>query len=171
MLGRSITRTANGTCGKACKVAVEEERESEMGNPTDVMRKKFAALNAQDAKEMTGYFSPEAEREVPGGLLRGRDQIAAFVSVFWEAFPDLNFTVTSEVEEGPVVAIRGTMTGTHLGVFHTPAGDMPPTGRHIDLSFSDDYELQGGVIVSTHLHLDRLELLEQLGAVPAPTPA
>jgi hypothetical protein len=27
------------------------------------------------------------------------------------------------------------------------------------------------VIVSTHLHLDRLTLLEQLGAVPAPTPA
>jgi predicted ester cyclase len=152
-------------------VAVEGEKELEMGRPTDVMRRKFQALNAQDAKEMTSYFSPEAEKEVPGGSLRGRDQIAAFVSVFWEAFPDLHFTITSEVEEGAVVAIRGTMKGTHLGVFHTPAGDVAPTGRHIDLTFSDDYELQGGVIISTHLHLDRLELLEQLGLVPAPTPA
>jgi len=141
-------------------VTVEEGREPEMGNAADVMRKKFAATNAQDAKEMTSYFSPEAEREVPGGLLHGRDQIAAFISVFWEAFPDLKLTVTNVVEEGPVVAIRGTITGTHLGVFHTPAGDMPPTGRSINLTFSDDYEVEGGLILSAHLHLDRLELLE-----------
>jgi predicted ester cyclase len=152
-------------------VAPEGGKDLEMGEPTDVMRRKFEALNAQDAKEMTKYFSPDAEKEIPGGLLRGRDQIAAFVSVFWEAFPDLEFTVTSEVEEGPVVAIRGTIAGTHLGVFHTPAGDVAPTGRHIDLTFSDDYQIRGGVIVSTHLHLDRLQLLEQLGVVPARTPA
>jgi predicted ester cyclase len=142
-----------------------------MGEPTDVMRRKFEALNAQDAKGMISYFSPEADKEVPGGLLRGRDQIAGFVSVFWEAFPDLQLTVTSEVEDGSIVAIRGTMTGTHLGTFRTPGGDMPPTGRRISVTFSDDYEVQEGVIVSTHLHLDRLALLEQLGAVPAPTPA
>jgi predicted ester cyclase len=142
-----------------------------MGEPTDVMRRKFAALNAQDEGEMISYFSPDCVKEIPGGTLQGRDQIAGFVAVFWEAFPDLQLTVTSEVEAGPVVAIRGRMTGTHLGKFHTPAGDMLPTGRHVDLTFSDDYELEGGVIVSTHLHLDRLTLLEQLGAVPAPTPA
>ena len=142
-----------------------------MGEPTDVMRRKFDALNAQDAKEMVRYFSPRAEKEVPGGLLRGPDQIAAFVSVFWEAFPDMHMIITSAVEEGPVVAVRGTMTGTHLGVFHTPAGDLPPTGRRVDLTFSDDYEVQGGVIVATHLHLDRLQLLEQLGAMPAPATA
>jgi predicted ester cyclase len=142
-----------------------------MGQPTDVMRRKFEALNAQDAKKMTRCFSPEAEKQIPGGSLRGGDQIAAFVSVFWEAFPDLKSRVTSEVEEALVVAIRGTMTGTHLGVFHTPAGDVPPTGRRIDLTFSDDYEVREGVIVSTHFHLDRLQLLEQLGVVPTPTPA
>jgi uncharacterized protein (TIGR02246 family) len=142
-----------------------------MGEPTDVMRRKFAALNAQDAEGMINCFSPEAEREIPGGVLRGRDQIAAFVSVFWEAFPDLQLTVTSLVEEGPVVAIRGTMTGTHLGTFRTPGGNMPPTGRRVNVTFSDDYEVYGGVIVSAHLHLDRLTLLEQLGAVPAPTGA
>jgi predicted ester cyclase len=147
------------------------EGEPEMGEPTDVMRRKFEALNARDAAEMIRYYSPKVVKEIPGGTLRGPDQILAFVSAFWEAFPDLQITVTSEVEEGNVVAIRARITGTHLGTFHTPAGDMPPTGRSVDINFSDDYELQGGVIVSTHLHLDRLTLLEQLGAVPAPTPA
>lgn len=142
-----------------------------MGQPTDVMRRKFEALNAQDAETMASCYSPGAVKQVPGGLLRGRDQITAFVAVFWEAFPDIRLTVNNEVEAGAVVAVRGRMTGTHTGTFHTPAGDMPPTGKRIDLSFSDDYEVRNGVCVASHLHLDRLELLQQLGAVPAPTAA
>jgi predicted ester cyclase len=142
-----------------------------MGENSDRIRRKFAAMNAKDAEAMTSIYGPGVVKEVPGGELRGPDQILAFVSAFWEAFPDLEVTVTSAVEEGPVVAIRATITGTHLGVFHTPAGDLPPTGRSVNLNFSDDYAFEDGLVVSTHLHLDRLALLEQLGALPAPTPA
>jgi len=136
-----------------------------------VMRRKFAALNAQDGEEMMKHFSPEAQKEIPGAILRGSEQIAGFVSAFWEAFPDTEMIVTSVVEEGPVVAIRGRMTGTHLGALRTPGGDIPATGRRLDLPFSDDYEIQGGLIVSSHLHFDRLTLLEQLGVAPAAAPA
>lgn len=138
-----------------------------MGQPTDVVRNKFAALNAQDASRMAGYFGPSVEKQVPGAVLHGRDEVAGFVAVFWEAFPDIKLAITAEVEEGSAVMVQGRITGTHLGTFHTPAGDMPPTRRHVDLSFSDYYRLEGGLIVESHLHLDRLELLEQLGATPA----
>lgn len=141
-----------------------------MAEAADVMRRKFAALTAQDAKEFMTLLSPEVEREVPGALLRGRDQVAAFVSALWEAFPDLHVTVGSVVEEGGVVAIRGRITWTHRGTLRTPSGDIPPTGRRMDLTFSDDCEVQEGVIVSAHLHFDRLTLLEQLGVAPAPAP-
>jgi predicted ester cyclase len=142
-----------------------------MGEATDVMRRKIAAFNAHDMGEMLSHFSPETVKEVPGALLRGRDQLAAFFSVFWEAFPDIEVTVTSVVEEGSVVAIQARSRGTHLGTFRTPGGDIPPTGRHIDLPLSDDYKVEGGLIVSGHLHFDRLTLLEQIGVVPAPVPA
>jgi ketosteroid isomerase-like protein len=36
-----------------------------MGQATDVMRRKFAALNAQDGEEMMKHFSPEAQKEIP----------------------------------------------------------------------------------------------------------
>jgi steroid delta-isomerase-like uncharacterized protein len=136
-----------------------------------VIRSKFAALNAQDADAMVSHFSPETEREIPGALLRGRDQVAEFVSAFWAAFPDLHLSITSVVEEGSNVAIRGTITGTHLGTFHTTGGDIPATGKRVDLTFADEYEVQEGLIVSAHLQLDRLTLLEQLGVSPAPAPA
>jgi predicted ester cyclase len=142
-----------------------------MGEATEVMRKKMAAFNAHDMSELLSHFSSAARKEVPGAVLQGHDQIAAFFSVFWEAFPDLEVTVTSVVEEGSVVAIQARCHGTHLGTLATPGGDIPPTGRHIDLPFSDDYHVKGGLIVSGHLHFDRLSLLEQLGVVPAPVPA
>ncbi len=104
-------------------------------------------------------------------MLQGPDQILAFVSAFWDAFSNLEVKVISEVEQGSMVAIRATISGTHDGVFHTPAGDLPPTGRSISLTFSDDYEVKDGLVISSHLHLDRLALLEQLGAIPAPASA
>jgi predicted ester cyclase len=142
-----------------------------MGEAAEVMRRKIAAINAQDAKEALAAFSPDSFKEVPGTTLQGADQIVAYFSVLWEAFPDGRIDVTHVVEEGSVVAIRGRSSGTHLGTLRTPGGDIPPTGRRIDFSISDLYEVAGGVIVASYLHFDRLELLEQLGVVPAPTPA
>jgi predicted ester cyclase len=142
-----------------------------MGEATEVMRRKMTAFNAHDMGGMLSHFSPTASKEIPGGVLQGRDQIAAYFSVLWEAFPDIEVTVTSVVEDGPVVAIQARSRGTHTGTFHTPGGDIPPTGRRVDLAISDLYEVRDGLIVSGHLHFDRLDLLEQLGVVPAPVPA
>src|SRR5260370_9829425 len=121
---------------------------------------------------MVSCFSPTAEKEVPGGLLLGADQIAAFVAAFWEAFPDVQLTVTSEVEEGPVVAVRGTLTGTPLGVLRTPAGNLPPPGRRLELRSSHDDEVQGGVLVAPPLRPDRRDLrLQLVAAARARAPA
>jgi predicted ester cyclase len=142
-----------------------------MGEAAEVMRRKIAALNAHDAKETLAVFSPNSFKEFPGASLRGPDQVVAYFSIFWEAFPDVDFDVTDVVEEGSVVAIRGRSSSPHLGTLRTPGGDIPPTGRRIDLSISDLYEVAGGVMVASCLHFDRLELLEQIAVAPAPTPA
>ena len=143
-----------------------------MGKATDVMHSKIAAFNAQDANEVMRLYSHDTVLEVPGApVLRGRDQVLAYFSGLWEAFPDVKLTVTRVVEEGSVVVIRGRAEGTHQGTLRTPAGDIPPTGRGMELAFSDHYEVQGGVVVSNDLHFDRLALLEQLGVAPAPAPS
>ena len=101
--------------GVGCEVVLFLHNEARVSLPdlvTDVMRRKFAALNAQDGEEMMKHFSPEAQKEIPGAILRGSEQIAGFVSAFWE-----------------------------------------------------------GLIVSSHLHFDRLTLLKQLGVAPAAAPA
>jgi predicted ester cyclase len=100
-------------------------------------------------------------------LSRGPDQVIAFFSAFWEAFPDLKLTVTRLVEDGSTVITDARAEGTHQGTLHTPGGDIPPTGKRVNLPFLERYEIEQGLIVSGNLIFDRVELLEQLGAMPA----
>ena len=142
-----------------------------MGQAADVVHRKISAFNAQDAKQIMALVSPDVEWVVPGGLLQGPDQVVGFFSVLWEAFPDIELTLTCESVSGSTVLTHGRAQGSHGGTFHTPVGDIPPTGKHVDLPYAEYYDVEDGVIVSARLLFDRLDLLEQLGAAPAPAHA
>jgi hypothetical protein len=53
--------------------------------------------------------------------------------------------------------------GKHAGVLKTPSGDIPPTGRAIELPFCEVYRFQGGKISACNLYFDTGTLLRQLG--------
>jgi predicted ester cyclase len=142
-----------------------------MGEAADVMRRELKAVNDRDTATIVASFSPECLKLVPGAQLRGGDQVATWCSALWEAFPDFHITVTGVVEEGTTATVSGIVTGTHLGTLRTPGGDIPPTGRHAELPFSETAEVRDGVMISARLYFDRLELLEQLGVIPSPAAA
>jgi steroid delta-isomerase-like uncharacterized protein len=142
-----------------------------MGQAADVVRSKLTAFNEQDAEKVRALLDPDVEWAVPGGLYRGPDQVIAFFSAFWEAFPELKLTITRLVEDGSTVITDARAEGTHQGTLHTPGGDIPPTDKRMNLPFLEHYEIEQGLIVSGNLIFDRVELLEQLGAMPAPAHA
>ncbi len=135
-----------------------------MGQAADVMHRKIAAFNAQDAKQIMALVSPDVEWSAPGGLLRGPDQVVAFISVLWEAFSDIELTVTREFKNGFTVLTHGRAQGWHHGTFHTPAGDIPPTGKHADLPYAEYYEVEGGVIVSMPVNTAGTFVLSRVGS-------
>lgn len=142
-----------------------------MGENADVLRQELEAFNARDSQRIVASFSHDCPKDVPGAHLRGGDQIAAWCSALWEAFPDIRVTVASIVEAERTVAIEGRVSGTHEGTLRTPNGDIPPTGRWAEVALSECAEVEGGVIVAARLYFDRLELLEQLGVTPIPASA
>jgi steroid delta-isomerase-like uncharacterized protein len=142
-----------------------------MGEAADVMRRKIETFNAQDAEAFAALMSPDVKWEVPGVELRGPDQVVDYFSAFWEAFPDLKLTITRYVENGSDAMMQGRSEGTHLGTLHTPQADFPATGRSISLTLSDDIDVHEGRVTAGSCHFDRLTILEQIGAVPAPTSA
>jgi predicted ester cyclase len=136
-----------------------------MSDPKQVYERHVAAFNAKDPD--ADPWSADAEFVAPGARLRGRDDVLGFLQVFWEAFPDAHNEVVRVIAEGPIVAAEGTFAGTHTGTLRTPQGDVPPTGRRVEMRWSVACEARGDELASEHLYFDQLDLLSQLGLAPA----
>jgi steroid delta-isomerase-like uncharacterized protein len=80
------------------------------------------------------------------------------------AFPDWHSTVEEMIVEGDRVAERWTGRGTHRGAFQ----GIAPTGTRVEVPGVVFYRIAGGKIVEFRGSFDRMRLLQQLGAMPAP---
>ena len=139
-----------------------------MSGAQELADQDVRAFNEQNLEGKLRIASPELEFVVPGATLHGPDETAAFARALWEAFPDARITPGARVATGSRAAIEGSFTGTHLGTLHTPGGDIPATGRSVDFRCVVLYEVAAARIGSKHFYFDRMELMTQIGAMPAP---
>jgi steroid delta-isomerase-like uncharacterized protein len=101
------------------------------------------------------------------GQGNGRSDLRARVAVLLEAFNPIHFVIEDVVAEGDHVVVRWSQTSTQSGPFM----GMPPTGREFTINGIDIHALRDGCLAE-HWHVvDQLGLLQQLGAIPAPSGA
>jgi predicted ester cyclase len=132
-----------------------------MAEAKRVVERHVEAFNAHQAD--ADPWTEDAELIAPGASIRGRDDVLAFIGAFWEAFPDGRLELSRILGEGSVAAAEGRFIGTHSGVFRTPTGDVPASGRVVDFRWMSAYEVRGDELASEHLFFDQVELLTQLG--------
>jgi ketosteroid isomerase-like protein len=143
-----------------------------MGECRELADRFYAGFNAGDHDGLAKIFDPDVVTVEPGGgTMHGFDAFRAFGETFRRAAPDARLNLRSAVEGDTRIAIEGSFTGTHTGPLATPQGDVPPTGRAIDLPYADFLEIRAGRIVAHHTYYDQLAFLGMLGLLPAPTPA
>jgi predicted ester cyclase len=94
--------------------------------------------------------------------LVGREALRRFVTAWRLGFPDLEVTVTDQLDEEDRVVSVLIFRGTHRGRF---AG-MSRTRRAVELPVLAMARLQDGCVTEEWLEFDRRLLLEQLGLVP-----
>jgi hypothetical protein len=125
-------------------------------------------FNAHDIDGFTSVLADDAVFRAPGGMTgEGKEACAQFYAGWFDAFPDAHVQV-HDVHIGADIAVEeGTFTGTHQGVLHTLAGDIPPTSRPVALDYIHVLRYRDGLHVSFNLMFDRLLMLEQLGLIPA----
>lgn len=140
-----------------------------MGEARSIVDKQYEAINAGDVDAAMATQADDVDGLVPGaGPLRGRDAFKEFVQPFLTAFPDAKLHADNVVETSDTVVVEGRFTGLNTGPLMTPAGEMPPTGKSIDLPFSDIFRVTGGTIVSHHTYFDQADFMQQLGLMPTP---
>ena len=97
----------------------------------------------------------------------GRDDLHARVRLILDAMNPVRFTIEDIVAEGDRVCVRWSQSATQTGAFM----GLPPTGRTATFSGIDIHRLRDGRMAE-HWHVvDTLSLLQQLGAIPAPSGA
>jgi ketosteroid isomerase-like protein len=138
----------------------------------DAFERGTDTFNAHDIGGFAEVLADDVVFQAPGGMRgEGKEACAGFYASWFSAFPDAHVEVHDVHFVDDVAVEEGTFTGTHDGVLQTPAGDIPPTGRPVELGYVQVLRFRDGKHLSFNLMFDRLAMLEQLGLVPAPAAA
>jgi predicted ester cyclase len=125
-----------------------------------------AALDAHDLDQLDPILSADfiehnpLVAELPPGA-EGFKMVAAGILA---AFPDVDVTVDFMLAEGDLVATRHTVRASHQGEFN----GIPATGIDVTWTELHLFRIADGLIVEHWAELNPLNLLAQIGAMPAP---
>lgn len=121
----------------------------------DFIRRYFEAISGKDkpAAVVNGYVTDE--------------ELKRHIAQFDAAFPSYQLTAEDMITEGDKVVVRSTFRGTHNGDFM----GIPPTGKQVTIPVFLIYRIADDKIAEHWMQADSLGLLQQLGAIPAPTSA
>ena len=130
-----------------------------------VLRRGAEAFN--EVGDRSGWMAIHDASVVAHGLGPGPldlDGLERFYAGLWAAFPDLQISIEDLIAEGDKVTWRIRVRGTHDDEFR----GIPATGKDVTFEAQYIFRFRNGKIVERWTNLDRLGVLVQLGAVPAP---
>lgn len=134
----------------------------------DVLHHTIQRWNAHDREGWADAASPHLEVVMSGGEpLRGQDGAREVYDIWTGAFPDNRVDVHLEIAEGPNGLQESHFRGTHTGTMRTPAGDIPATGKPVDIPFVALMTVEDGKMASFRVYFDTAELMRQLGIADA----
>lgn len=100
----------------------------------------------------------------PPNAPTGRDGLSWLIQMYRTAFPDIHVQVIDQIAEDDKVMTRIAIQGTHEGqLMH-----IPPTGKEISLEAIVVTRFENGLNTEGWIGMDRLKLMQQLGAIPSP---
>lgn len=134
-------------------------------NNKAIMHRFVEFINTANEALADELISPDAIFYVPGrpDPMRGPAGYLEIIHMMRSGFPDIQWTLDDMIAENDQVAARYTMRGTHQGTFF----GVPPSGKSIEVGAINFYRFSGSQIIEEFGQPDLLDLLQQIGAVPA----
>ena len=125
-----------------------------------IVRRYYEEIWNKNSLECLDEIVADDYIEQPGGS--GIEGWKQWFNLMHSAFPDVHYTVEDITAEGDKVAARFSVRGTHKGEFM----GIPPTNKQINITVLTMKKIVNGKIQEAWTKIDRLGLMEQLGAVP-----
>jgi steroid delta-isomerase-like uncharacterized protein len=124
----------------------------------------LAAWNSHDVEKIASFFTDDGVHEdvAIGEVNRGKEQLKAFASYTFTAFPDFKLERTSSFVAGDWRGSEWIMSGTHTG----DIPGIPTTGKSFSIRGASISELQEGKIRRNSDYWNLASFLQQVGLLP-----
>ena len=119
-------------------------------------------LNQRNLAIYDEFSASNIVNHTPTGTIQGTEAYKQYLSAYITAFPDLRFTIESQLADGDFSAVHWTARGTHQGML---AG-IPATGKSATTPGVTLLRRANGKVVESWIYFDNLALLQQLGVIP-----
>jgi steroid delta-isomerase-like uncharacterized protein len=127
------------------------------------------AFNRRDVDALAALWADEFVYEGPGGeSTKGRELSRDRERALWQAFPDVRADLRKHTAIGnDRLLIEGVMRGSHGGTLRLGDVEIPASGRPVELHFAALFRFgPDGLVAHERVYWDRVELLQQIGALP-----
>jgi|SRR5579884_1321975 len=136
---------------------------------THLVREHYNNFNKRDFGTGATLVDPKVRWiNVPfGTIYEGPEGYKQNLKMWTTAMSDARAEITNLIASDRWVAVEFTGKGTHQsGPFIGPKGPIPPTGKSIELSFCEIFEIKNGKIALIRVYFDAATLMRQLGLMP-----
>ena len=118
-------------------------------------------INKGNSEYFNEFYSPDSLYYMVSNNPKplSREEYQEFVKVFFQAFPDLNFSIEELYAVGDRVIARLILRGTHKGDWR----GVPATGNKFEMSSTFIVRIENGKVVEEREDFDQLGFLQQLG--------
>ncbi|HEV7770857.1 MAG TPA: nuclear transport factor 2 family protein [Solirubrobacterales bacterium] len=135
------------------------------GDTETVARAYFAAVAKRDIEAMAACWKPGTLDVIHGVVeMRVPEDLRAWFSNLFAAFPDFSFEVLDVMAAGEKAAVRWHATGTFNGSGRFEGLD--PNGGRVDIEGCDVLTVRDGLVVRNDAYMNGAEMARQLGALP-----
>jgi steroid delta-isomerase-like uncharacterized protein len=139
-----------------------------MGEARHVAEEFVDAFNAHDEARMRRLDRDDVSFEAPGDMtLTGPDATTEYAMAWIHAFPDARIDIRNTIVGDGWAVQEFTFEGTHEDTLRGPGGEIPATHRHLSGRGVQIMKVEGGQIADVRLYFDQVDVLTQLGIMPA----
>src|SRR4030088_2058250 len=138
-----------------------------------VVQAIYDHFNRHDLDRTVTLVTPDFELIdfAMGQTFHGPDGFRQWLQGHLTPLPDARVEVVSIVAEGDWVATEHIGRGTHDGPLMTHAGEVPPTGRSVELKVAEFFELRKGKVQRMRAYFDQGAIMREFGLTEAAEPA
>jgi steroid delta-isomerase-like uncharacterized protein len=137
-------------------------------NANVVIQSLFDYFNEREFEHAATLVTEDFELEdlAFGMTLHGPAGLIQWFQGFATAGPDAKAQLLRTMGSGEWIASEHVGRFTQTGPLVTPAGEVPPTGRSVEIRFAEVYQIKHGKIALLRAYYDGATIMRQLGLMP-----